>query len=59
VIQWWHYCIATAVAALAIWMLAGCSHAASDLATRQRSIQDCILSGGYARLGPGDTILCD
>lgn len=58
-IRWWHYVIAVAVTCLAILMLAACSHVASDLALRQRAIQDCILAGGHARLGPGDTILCD
>lgn len=30
-----------------------------ELEHRQREVQDCILSGGHARLGPGNTILCD
>lgn len=37
----------------------GCSRNAADLAARQRAVQDCILSGGHARLGPGNTILCE
>lgn len=37
----------------------GCSHAASSLERKQRAVQDCILSGGHARLGPADTILCE
>lgn len=46
---------------LAIYLLAGCGgpSAADRLAERQRAIQDCILAGGHARLGPGQTILCD
>lgn len=58
-IRWWHYVIAVAGTCLAIWMLAACSHAASDLQRTQRQIQDCILAGGHAHLGPGNTILCD
>ena len=57
--KWWHYClIVAAVSGLILWLTA-CSHVASDLERRQRAIQDCILSGGHARLGPGNTILCD
>jgi len=39
--------------------LGGCSTYAARLLAKQYAIQDCILSGGHARLGPGDTILCD
>jgi hypothetical protein len=47
--------------ALVVFLLifGACSHAASNLERKQRAIQDCILSGGSARLGPGDTILCE
>lgn len=47
----------TALLALLV-LFGGCSHAASDLDRRQREVQDCILSGGHARLGPDDSILC-
>ena len=47
----------------ALWM-AGCSHAinpnsAAALKARNQAIQNCILSGGHARLGPDNTILCE
>lgn len=58
-IRWWHYAIAVGVAIVAVCMLAACSHVASDLERRQREVQDCILAGGHAHLGPGQTILCD
>ena len=57
--KWWHYCLAFIALVALLIIFGGCSHAASDLARRQRAIQDCILSGGHARLGPADTILCE
>lgn len=57
-IHWWHYAIAVGVAMIAIFMLAACSHLASDLDARQSAVQDCILSGGRPFLGPGKTIIC-
>lgn len=41
------------------WMIVGCAHRESELHRMNREIQDCILSGGNAHPGPGNTILCD
>lgn len=30
-----------------------------DLTSRQQEIQDCILSGGHAHLGPDNSIVCE
>lgn len=49
------------IALLALLVLAGCAsgpNTAAALRARQQAIQDCILSGGHAQLGPNDTILC-
>ena len=37
----------------------GCSSIAGVLDRNERDTQDCILRGGHARLGPGNTILCE
>lgn len=58
-IRWWHYVIVVVVGMIAMLWLSACSRAATELEARQRQIQDCILSGGHAHLGPGQTILCD
>lgn len=55
----WLWLAAYIALAASLLICFGCSHAASDLERKQRAIQDCILSGGHARLGPADTILCD
>jgi len=57
--KWWHYCLVVIACIALLAICFGCSHAASDLERKQRAIQDCLLSGGRARLGPGNTILCD
>ena len=41
--------------------LSACSHSpytASALAKEQQAIQECILSGGHAHLGPNNSIIC-
>lgn len=48
----------TALLALLV-LCGGCSSKGADLGRRQQAVIDCILSGGHARLGPGDTILCE
>lgn len=48
-------------AVLVALILVGCAggpNTAAALRARQQAIQDCILSGGHAQLGPNDTILC-
>ena len=39
----------------------GCSgpNTAAALAARQQAVQNCIVSGGHPRLGPGQTIICE
>lgn len=56
--KWWEYVLIVAALGTVIWFAAGCSTAASDLAARQKAIQDCILKGGLPRLGPDGTVEC-
>jgi hypothetical protein len=45
---------------LLVLALAGCAHRReTELHRMQREVQNCILSGGTARLGPDSTILCE
>jgi len=47
------------VAALLAFAVYGCASSGSTkLADQQQAVQNCILSGGHARLGPNNTILC-
>jgi hypothetical protein len=60
-ISWagWFWLLAFTAIVVSLLIFGGCSHAASDLFAKQYAIQNCILSGGHARLGPDNTILCD
>lgn len=57
--RWWHYAALLVAAAVLMLWLAGCAHRETELHRMQRETQDCILSGGHARLGPNRTILCE
>jgi len=46
------------IAALALIALASCAHHETTLQRMNREIQNCILSGGHAHLGPDSTIEC-
>lgn len=56
--KWWVYVVSVVLLAAVLWLTLGCSHVASDLARRQREIQNCIVSGGTPELGPDDSIIC-
>lgn len=46
--------------ALVMLALSSCASGEVDaLLARQKEIQDCILSGGHAHLGPDNSIVCE
>lgn len=49
----------TALLISALALVACATRVPADLDKLQRDVQNCILSGGHARLGPNDTVVCE
>lgn len=54
----WFWFWAFAFVLVCFIALAGCAHQESTLHRMNREVQECILSGGHAHLGPDNTIEC-